>query len=58
MTLFRDEQIGDLRENLDIITERWDWKNILYGILEDVLSLSDLKTLNERLNDITRRSVG
>ena len=58
MTLFRDEQIDELRENLDIITERWDWKNILYVILEDVLSLSDLKTLNERLNDITRRSVG
>lgn len=56
MTLFRDEQTNELRENLDIITERWDWKDVLYGILEDVLSLSDLKMLNERLNEETKRS--
>lgn len=56
MTTYRDEQIEELRENIYIITGRWDWKEILSGILEDVLSLNDLKTLNDRLNQETKRS--
>lgn len=56
MIVFRSEQTEELRENLDILTERWDWKETLFGVLEDVLSLNDLKALNDRLNQETKRS--
>lgn len=56
MTIFRSEQTEELRENLDILTERWDWRETLFGVLEDVLSLNDLKALNDRLNQETKRS--
>ena len=56
MTVFRSEQTEELRENLDILTERWNWRETLFGVLEDVLSLNDLKALNDRLNQETKRS--
>lgn len=56
MTVFRSEQTEELKENLEILTERWDWKEVLFGVLEDVLSLNDLKSLNDRLNQETKRS--
>ena len=56
MTVFRSEQTEELRENLDILTQRWDWRETLFGVLEDILSLNDLKALNDRLNQETKRS--
>lgn len=56
MTIFRSEQTEELKENLDILAERWNWRETLFGVLEDVLSLNDLKALNDRLNQETKRS--